>query len=412
MGLPAVTVALIVMANLPPPAASQELLRVAEASAPRSKTGDRAETRDVDACEIKELKKSEIQGVKVSFPDGSRFLINREDENEVAQVYVGTGSSSAHRCITCTQQPGGPKPGRFKMQPHWHPSGDWIFMAVERENYNPPPILRWSKAYVEGQLQCGLWTNMYAVSADGKRWHRLTDFKSNVAGVPDGYTGPVFTPDGRRAVWSQVIDGNIFRYWPFGRWELILADFEVRDGIPRMVNQRDITPEGMHWNEIGNFGPDNASLLISGSTEEDAQGMDQYILNIDTGELTNLTNSPTVWDEHGLFSPDGEKLIFMSAYPYRAKPRTSKVLTIKTEFMLMNRDGTGLTQLTHFHEPGHPEYSKRGGIAGAPEWSHDGRSVNLSQLFFPNFEYWDIEFEGPCGRSDLLAAWKQEQAEQ
>jgi hypothetical protein len=88
VGLPAITVALIVLANLALPAASQESLQVAEASAPRSSTGDRAETSNAGACEIKELKKSEIQGVKVSFPDGSRFLINREDENEVAQVYV------------------------------------------------------------------------------------------------------------------------------------------------------------------------------------------------------------------------------------------------------------------------------------------------------------------------------------
>jgi hypothetical protein len=178
-----------------------------------------------------------------------------------------------------------------------------------------------------------------------------------------------------------------------------------------MVNQRDITPKGMHWNEIGNIGPDNVSLLLSGSSEKDAQGMDQYILNLDTGELTNLTNSPTVWDEHGLFSPDGEKIIFMSAHPYRDDPRSSKVVSIKTEFMLMNKDGSGLTQLTNFMEPGHPEFSKKRGIAGAPEWSHDGQTVNLSRLFFPNFEYWDIVFEGPCGRRDLLSTWKQQQAD-
>ena len=353
------------------------------------------------ACRVKELKKSEIQGVKTVSADGTRFLVNKEDEEGIGQVYVGTKGSSRLSCLTCIERPGGPKVDRYKMQPHWHPSGEWVFMAVEREEYSPPPILKWSKDYVEGQLQCGLWTNMYAVSSDGARWHRLTDFESGVPGVPDGYTGPVFTPDGKRAAWSQIVDGNTLRYRPFGRWELILADFEVEDGVPKMVNQKDITPEGMHWNEIGNFAPDNASLLLSGSVEKDAQGMDQYILNIDTGELTNLTNSPKVWDEHGLFSPDGEKIIFMSAHPYRDKPLTSTIFFIKTEFMLMNKDGSGLTRLTHFMEPGYPEYSRRG-IAGAPEWDHDGQTVNLSRLFFPDFEYWDLVFEGPCGRRDLL----------
>ena len=306
---------------------------------------------------VKELKKSEIQGIRAYSPDGRRFLINKEDEHGVAQVYVGKTGSPALTCITNTQQPGGPKPRRLKMQPTWHPSGKWIFMAVERDKYSPPPVLGWSRDYVEGILQCGIWTNMYAVSPDGKHWHRLTDFKSGVQGAPDGYTGPAFTPDGKKAVWSQIVDGNILAY-TFGRWELILADYEEKDGVPRFVNLKNITPKGMHWNEPGNFSPDNVSLLLSGSVERHAEGMDQYILNIKTGRLTNLTNSPTVWDEHGVFSPDGEKIIFISAHPYRADPKSSTILGWKTEFMLMNKDGSGLTQLTHFREPGHPHAAK------------------------------------------------------
>ena len=115
---------------------------------------------------------------------------------------------------------------------------------------------------------------MYAVSPDGKRWHRLTDFKSGVRGTADGYTGPAFTPNGKKAVWSQIVDGNIFQY-TFGRWELILADFEEKNGIPAFKNLKNITPRGMHWNEPGNFSPDGVSVLLSGSTERNAQGMDQ-----------------------------------------------------------------------------------------------------------------------------------------
>jgi hypothetical protein len=350
------------------------------------------------ACNVKELKKSDIQGQIVYSPDGLRFLVNKEDEKGTAQMYIGTNGSAVLTCITCVQRPGGPKPERFKMQPHWHPSGQWIFLAVERDEYSPPPVLRWSRKYVEGQLQNGLWTNMYAVSPDGLHWHRMTDFKTGPAGTPNGFTGPALTHDGKRAVWSQPVNGNVFQYWPFGRWELILADLVDAHGRPEFSNLRNITPEGMHWNEPGDFGPDNVSLLLTGSAEKDAQGMDQYVLNIITGDLTNLTRSPRVWDEHGKFSPDGERIIFMSAYPYRADPKSSKVLTIKTEFMLMNKDGSGLTQLTHFREPGYPEYSKKGGIAASFAWSHDGGSANLARLFFPEYEYWTVVFEGPCGK--------------
>jgi Tol biopolymer transport system component len=330
-------------------------------------------------------------------PDGRRYLVNKKDERGTAQIFTGQDGSSGLVCITCEERPNGPKTKRFKMQPHWHPSGDWIFLAVERDKYSPPPLLGLSRAYVEGQLQNGIWTNMYAVSPDGKEWHRLTDFKSGVAGTADGFTGPAFASDGKKAVWSQAADGNIFKYSPFGRWEMILADFVETNGIPRFTNLRNITPPGMNWNEPGNFHPDNETLLFSGSDQKDAQGMDQYLLNIRTGKLTNLTNSPTVWDEHGVFSPNGDKIIFMSAYPYRTDRKSSKILSIKAEFMLMNKDGSNLQQLTHFRQPGYPEYSEKGGIAATAEWNPDGRSADLSRLFFPNYEYWEITFQGACG---------------
>jgi len=352
-------------------------------------------------CAIQELKLSEVQGFKVYAPDGKRYLINKEDQKGTAQIYIGTDGGSGLTCITCEQRPGGPKPKRFKMQPKWHASGRWIFLAAERDKYDTPFLLGWSRNYVEGMLQSGLWTNMYVVSPDGMEWHRLTDFKSNVHGVADGFTGPALTPDGKKAVWSQIVSGNIFKYWPFGKWELILADFDEIDGVPRMTNLKDITPAGMHWNEPGNFHPDNETFLFSGSDQKDAQGMDTNMYNIRTGQVTNLTQSPTVWDEHGVFSPDGEKILFMSAYPYRDNPKTSKVLSIKTEFMLRDVQTDELTQLTHFRERGYPEYSKKGGIAANGSWSPDGRTLTLNTLLFPNYQRWDLIFQGHCGNKRL-----------
>ena len=140
----------------------------------------------------------------------------------------------------------------------------------------------------------------------------------------------------------------------------------------------------MHWNEPGTFSPDNVSLLLSGSVEKDAQGMDIYKLNIQTGRAVNLTNSPTVSDEHGVFSPDSEKIIFMSAHPYRADPSASNMLSIKTEFMLMNEDGTGLTQLTHIRSRGIRNRRKAslqwvsGIMMAAPSLSGSSSSRNIN----------------------------------
>ena len=350
---------------------------------------------EAGACTVQSLTRGD--GLKAYSHDGSSFVVNKEDENGTAQMYLGRDGQPGLTCITCEERPGGPKRERFKMQPRWHPSGKWLFMAVERDKFSPPPILGWSRKFVEGQLQNGLFTNMWAMTIDGMHWYRLSDFKSGVRNMPDGFTGPAFTPDGTQAIWSQIVDGNVFRYSPFGRWELILADVQVKDGAPSYANLRNITPRGMHWNEPGDFSPDGVSFVLTGSTEKDAQGQDIYILNIKTGKLTNLTNSPTVWDEHGVFSPDGEKIVMMSAYPYRSDPNASKIFGIKTEFMLMNKDGSNLMQLTRFRERGSPEYTEA--IAATPQWSHDGRSLSLAALMFPDYEFYELTFRGPCGRT-------------
>jgi len=347
------------------------------------------------ACDIKSLTKNATEGLKAYSWDGTKYLVNREDANGIAQVYVANAGSTDLTCITCVARTGGPGADRFKMQPNWHPSGKWIFMAVERDTYTVPPILGGFRDYVEGQLQNGIWTNMWAVTPDGQQWFRMTDFSSD-PGKPDGFTGPAFTPDGKKAVWSQIVDGNILVYFPFGRWELTMADVDDSGSAPRFSNLKNITPTGMHWNEPGTF-RDNETMVLSGSVEKDAQGQDQYTLNIKTGQLINLTNTPTVWDEHGFFSPGGDKITFMSAYPYRSDPNTSKVLGIKTEFMMMNSDGSNLTQLTHFLQPGYPEYSATNdGIAAIGVWHPDGRSMVLRRLRFPNYEDWALEFEGRC----------------
>ena len=63
---------------------------------------------------------------------------------------------------------------------------------------------------------------------------------------------------------------------------------------------------------------------------------------------------------------------------------------------MIDENGSNLVQLTHFREPGHPEYSPKANAA-VPGWSGDGRSVTLSRLIFPGYDYWELSFEGACG---------------
>ncbi len=107
------------------------------------------------------------------------------------------------------------------------------------------------------------------------------------------------------------------------------------------------------------------------------------------------------WDEHGVFSPDGEKLFLMSSHAYRDKPNSYKIFGLKTEFMLINRDGSDFRQVTHFNTPGFSESYKAGVTPAVGIWSKDGREIDalvpMSGASYPDYDVWKIVFRGNCG---------------
>jgi hypothetical protein len=148
-------------------------------------------------------------------------------------------------------------------------------------------------------------------------------------------------PDGTKGVWAEIVGGV---HWnnAFGVWRLYIADFYVSpDGVPHLVNKKDIIPAGARWVEPGNFAPDGRHILLSADIGlDDARGQDQWVLDVYSGTLQNVTpNTRQVWDEHGLYSQSGKKISFMSSYPYRDEPDSFHTFSLKTEFMLMDTDG-------------------------------------------------------------------------
>ncbi len=347
-------------------------------------------------CTVSSIQPSPLGGLTIYSPDGTQYLVNKNDSNGVPQIYVGPTGSTSPTCISCTNSPNGPTSDRWKLQPHWTPSGQWIVLAAEQATYTPP---FWAnQQMVQGWLETGLWMDMYAVSPNGSSWHKLQSFAP--PNTANGFTGVAFTPNGQNAVWAQIVNGNVFEY-TFGQWQLILADFQVINGVPSFTNLRNITPANTDWVEPGNFSPNGTDLVLTADTgfpnHANVQGQDQFVLNVFTGQITNLTNSPTLWDEHGVFSPDGQKIIFMSSYPYSSNAIYSTAMFLKTEFMIMNKDGSNLQQISHFNQPGYPEYSLQGSVAANGEWGPGGSSVSALALVLPNYNSWQITFEGSCG---------------
>jgi hypothetical protein len=88
----------------------------------------------------------------------------------------------------------------------------------------------------------------------------------------------------------------------------------------------------------------------------------------------------------------------MSSYPYHGEPDAYKTFSLKTEFMLMDADGSYLQQLTHFNVPGYPESQGRRIVAAIAWFIGDGSRL-YAAVMGPELvnSSWIINFEGRCG---------------
>jgi Tol biopolymer transport system component len=180
---------------------------------------------------------------------------------------------------------------------------------------------------------------------------------------------PHFSPDGKRLIWSERISGDAE---PFGEWVIRLADVRFSgNGQPMLFNFRTFAPgRKKSFYETHNFHPDGGRFLFTGQQDV---GLEIYVFDIDTGNTIRLTQDPASWDEHAHFSPDGQKIVWMSSRGLRF---TVKPFDLQTEFWLMDADGSNPNRLTFFHDPASAHALRRHfAVAADVAWSTNGKSL-------------------------------------
>ncbi len=281
----------------------------------------------------------------------------------------GTGA----RCLT-QGKPGCPQ--RHNGNAAWHPGGQLIVFTAENEQSPLSPDQE-RYAYPGSGLSHDLWL----MDATGTEFYRLTAYALTLP--LRAVIHPQFSNRGDQLAWAErVASGDSFG----GGWVIKLADFVNASNTgepPRLDNVQTLQPvERSCFYEVHDFADDDGRLLFSGNLQPDQPhvGLDIYELNLQTDELTRLTDSFEDWDEHAHYSPDGGAIAWMSStgldVVYGSTQGVDWADYLKTELWIMAADGSQKQQLTYFNTPGHPEHVPGARcIVSDSTWDPDGSGL-------------------------------------
>jgi dipeptidyl aminopeptidase/acylaminoacyl peptidase len=175
-----------------------------------------------------------------------------------------------------------------------------------------------------------------------------------------------FSPDGTMLSWSEMQEkAGLRKRKELGYWQLMLADFRVVGGRPRLENVRPLAPGGPAFYENHGFSPDGKRLIFTSNFRAEKRFQnDIYSLDVQSGKLTRLTNEG--YNEHASYSPDGRFIAWISSV---GNPSHG------TDYWIMNADGSNKRRLTHFNQKGHADYAGTMVVVADLSWRPDGTAL-------------------------------------
>jgi hypothetical protein len=195
-------------------------------------------------------------------------------------------------------------------------------------------------------------------------------------------------------MWAERYDGGGIHDW--GYWRIKMADFIIGPDGPELQNITVVLdPPAYCGNNDCQYANgmafvDDTTILVTGNLDgQHVYGMDLYIYDLTSKQLTNLLDTPEYWEEGAAFS--NGRIVYMTNIDskYRIdfddpswpdQPRTR-------EYWIMNIDGSNKKRLTFFNSAHSPEYQDlsqgRRTIVAKCNFSNDGSKM-LGAVGFDN----------------------------
>jgi Tol biopolymer transport system component len=231
-------------------------------------------------------------------PDG-RIVVG-ENVGNGTQVYISRRDGSHRHCLTCELA----APNNV---PAVRPQGDWILF----HSWLGHRITLGSPGYG------GIGSQLYVMRPNGSHVTKIfgTAEPENGEGTDDYHA--YWSPDGKRVVWAHF-NGNFIDGHGQARWDIRVANFDVRNGVPRLTHVRVVRPANTHWYETQWWAPNGKGFLYTESFGT-AVNTELFYCRLPRRGIchsTQLTHNQA-WDEQAIFTPDMKDVIFMSS---RAHP--------------------------------------------------------------------------------------------
>ena len=308
-------------------------------------------------------------------PDGSCIVFDRKNSDGYYDLYIATLkgdiiNSLTEKNIRVNQKNNG--------NGVYHPSGKYIIFISEENNH----LYDSNKSI--GDPGVGLFCNLWAIEISTKKAFKLTDIpitqSLNDKTPVIGSVNPHFTPDGKTLIWTERYDSGGNHNW--GKWRIKSADFILDNDIPSISGEKVLfTPQNGNYVTFLDFAG-NEKLLLSGNLDgQHEYGMDEYIYELNSKKLSNLTNTPEVWEEDATVI-DNKYIIYMSNIDSEYKldfnnPNWQKQ-PIQRDYYIMTPEGNNKEKLTYFNDPAAPEYLGKDVLVAASDISPDNKILAAS----------------------------------